>query len=325
MKIILGIKLFVISFLFNSFLFGQSILPTNSSPVGMITAPIGWTLIIGTTDISDKDKHGGITDWYGGGVEDPPNGHTVWVSGTHVEKVGTTISDLIIGEEYTVIFYTAELGTGISPDDGTLVVTIGDESYLFPYSGGIDYTWHMKSITFVADDEEMLMTFNYELPEYSYWNVSFGEAVYFACDSLESEISSTQVCLGEEVTFNVSSVNGGLITWEGGIENDEPFTPPVGTSVYIASSDHEDDCAFEVEINVHNPEVTASVNDNEICLGESIVFSASGADSYSWDLGVVDGELHTPDYVGTEIYTVIGVDSVGCVNTDSIEVFVEAI
>ncbi len=35
--------------------FSQTILPTNSSPVGANAAPTGWTIIAGSTDISNKD------------------------------------------------------------------------------------------------------------------------------------------------------------------------------------------------------------------------------------------------------------------------------
>ncbi len=64
-------------------------------------------------------------------------------------------------------------------------------------------------------------------------------------------------------------------------------------------------------------------NDFSICGGDQIVLTGSGASSYGWDQGGVDGVPFIP--VATNTYAVTGTDVNGCVNTDNITVTVEVL
>ena len=71
-------------------------------------------------------------------------------------------------------------------------------------------------------------------------------------------------------------------------------------------------------INVNDlPTVLAGL-DTSICIYDSIVLNGSGAQSYNWSGGIVDSIPFVPD--SNSIYTVIGIDTNGCQNTDSIEI-----
>lgn len=146
------------------------------------------------------------------------------------------------------------------------------------------------------------------------------------CDSLDTSlIVTTEYCLGDPITLDASSINGGTITWDGGVVNGVPFTPGApGVYTYNASSDHIDDCTFSIDITVNDlPVVTASVDDPDICLGESATFTGGGADSYSWDMGVTDGVPFTPVASGTVTYTVTGTDATtSCQNTATVDLTV---
>lgn len=143
------------------------------------------------------------------------------------------------------------------------------------------------------------------------------------CDDLETTVSATEICEGEEITLEAISTNGGTISWDGGVTNGVAFVPPVGVTTYTATSDNDDDCDFSVEITVNEvPTVTAIVDDAEICIGESVVFTGGGADSYVWDMGVTDGVSFTPEDVGTETYTVVGETDEGCENTAMVDLTV---
>ncbi|MDG1657768.1 MAG: hypothetical protein P8H56_04215, partial [Crocinitomicaceae bacterium] len=52
-----------------------------------------------------------------------------------------------------------------------------------------------------------------------------------------------------------------------------------------------------------------------VCAGAVVTLSGSGAGSYTWDNGALDGIGFNP-LVGTVTYTVTGTDSNGCVATD---------
>ena len=143
------------------------------------------------------------------------------------------------------------------------------------------------------------------------------------CSAIDVEVTDEEICLGQ--SFTLDGTGAGVITWDGGVENGEPFTPDeAGVFTYTATSDDDGDCGFTIDIEVLElPEVTASVDVDEICIGESIVLTGSGADDYEWfPLEIEDGEDYTPE-VGEYTYTVIGTDDeTGCENTAEVEVTV---
>ncbi|NOQ75066.1 MAG: PKD domain-containing protein, partial [Crocinitomix sp.] len=310
----------------------QTILPTNGSPEDDAAAPTGWTILVGSTDISNKTYWAGWAAYpWEDTPEDPPNGHLRWVTGFYTESVGTTISDLTDGVEYTMSFYMAEMrsNAGGTPTlfDGTLKVTIGGVDYLYPFSGGTDNSWSLQELTFTADATEMAMSFKYDgTPGVNgnFWNISFSEDVVDPdCDELTTTVSATDICIGEEVTLTAESINDGVITWDGGVVDGEAFEPPLGTTTFTATSDNDLDCVFSVDITVHDlPDVTATAEPEEICLGQTVTFTGGGAETYEWDMDVEDGVPFEPLTTGVETYTVTGTSEFGCVNTASVDVTV---
>ncbi|MDG1913391.1 MAG: gliding motility-associated C-terminal domain-containing protein [Crocinitomix sp.] len=135
-----------------------------------------------------------------------------------------------------------------------------------------------------------------------------------------------EVCIGETVTFT----GGGADTyvWDGGVIDGTPFTPAAaGTFTFNVTGTMDSGCenTASVDITVHDlPFVTASVDPGEICEGESAVFTGGGADTYSWDLGVTDGAPFTPADAGTVTYTVTGTSALGCENTATVDLVVNA-
>ncbi|MBI3133495.1 MAG: T9SS type A sorting domain-containing protein [Bacteroidetes bacterium] len=146
------------------------------------------------------------------------------------------------------------------------------------------------------------------------------------CDGLTTTVSATSLCLGESFTVTASSTNGGTISWDNGVTDGVAYTPAaVGVVTYTASSTSVDDCPFSVDIEVFDvPSVTAMADNTEICLGETVTFTAGGtADSYIWDNGVTDGIAFTPAASGTVTYTATGtITATGCDNTASVDVTV---
>jgi hypothetical protein len=68
--------------------------------------------------------------------------------------------------------------------------------------------------------------------------------------------------------------------------------------------------------------VEAGINQT-VCAGAMVTLTASGASTYSWDNGVTQGVAFTPST--TTVYTVLGTDANGCVNTDNVTVNVNAL
>ena len=61
--------------------------------------------------------------------------------------------------------------------------------------------------------------------------------------------------------------------------------------------------------------IASSPSNDMVCIGSSATLTASGASSYSWTGGIINGNLFTPTQTGT--YTVTGKDSNGCTSISS--------
>lgn len=131
------------------------------------------------------------------------------------------------------------------------------------------------------------------------------------------------VCEGDLVTLN----GGGAATytWDGGVINGVPFAPPLGTTTYTVTGTSAAGCVNSATIDITVtalPDVIATADLTEVCEGEEVTLSGSGADTYDWDLGVMDGEPFIPDGVGTITYTVTGTAGDGCSGSATIDILV---
>ncbi|MGB1104605.1 MAG: T9SS type A sorting domain-containing protein [Crocinitomicaceae bacterium] len=71
-----------------------------------------------------------------------------------------------------------------------------------------------------------------------------------------------------------------------------------------------------------SPDVVASADVEEICVGESYTVTASGADDFYWGGDIVDGEPNTPEVAGTYSHIVTGISDAGCLGTDMVSIVV---
>ncbi len=128
-----------------------------------------------------------------------------------------------------------------------------------------------------------------------------------------------EVCQGTAITL--SGAGAVSYNWDHGVINNVPFGQPVGTILYTVIGTDANGCqnSDQVSVIVHPlPNVNAGA-DQQVCEGTMITLSGAGAQVYLWDNGVVDGVPFLQG-VGTVVYTVIGTDVNGCVNSDQVEV-----
>lgn len=132
------------------------------------------------------------------------------------------------------------------------------------------------------------------------------------------------VCYGASVTLSATGANS--YSWSNGVQDGIAFTPGVGTLVYTVVGTDLNGCvgSDDVSVTVNQlPNVYAGA-DFIVCEGSSITLNGSGAQSYVWSNGVIDGVsfVQSP---GSYSFTVTGTDANGCVNTDEINVVVEGL
>lgn len=290
----------------------------NTSPVNLagssdpIPGPGGFIMHPFTPSPLTGTYHGGT--FYGGTKE----------------KWGYNISGLTPGTSYTLtVYYMMDVvqGSPLYNRRGDLSLLSGAplSVVLIPYVDPANWReWYTLTTTFTAVGTTDRIDIEADgVSDNSLWLFTDmaidGGGV---CDDLTVTVSSTEICLGDELTLTGVSENAGTITWDGGVTNGIPFTPlTAGTITYTATSTSPDDCDYSVDVLVNSlPLVTANADDTEICEGESVTLTGSGASTYIWDGGVTNGVAFTP--VTTATYIVTGTDANGCENTDDITVTV---
>lgn len=141
--------------------------------------------------------------------------------------------------------------------------------------------------------------------------------------TITASVSTDSVCIGG--SFTATGSGAVSYVWSGGVVDGVPFTPSA-TSNYTVTGTDANGCTniaiAAVEV-LSLPVVNASVTDNNICLGDSVVFNGSGAATYVWDNGVTDNVPYAPS--GTATYMVTGTDAYGCIDTASLVVNVNAV
>lgn len=135
---------------------------------------------------------------------------------------------------------------------------------------------------------------------------------------------SAIICVGQSVQLTASG--GSTYNWSGGINNGVAFYPSI-SQVYTVTVASPLGCsATSTKLITVNPLPTLTISSNPtnstICLNQSITLTASGANTYSWSGGVVNGVPFFPASSGT--YTVTGVSAAGCSATATKAIVVNA-
>ncbi len=131
------------------------------------------------------------------------------------------------------------------------------------------------------------------------------------------------VCDNVPVTLNGNGVGNGPFgyVWDNGVINGTPFNQAVGTTTYTVTGTDVFGCVNtdDVDVTVNALPVVNAGPDQQVCEGASVNLSGSGANSYTWNNGVMDNVAFNPAN-GTLTYTVTGTDANGCTNTDMVDV-----
>ena len=136
---------------------------------------------------------------------------------------------------------------------------------------------------------------------------------------------SSALCPGQTLTLtatpaNVGSAPGGYGdpgTFSGANVSGNVFTAPnVTTATVYTVSYTFGYVSKDFTISVNPPStLSVSASSPSVCQGSSVALTASGADTYTWSGGILNGAPFTPGT--TESYTVSATSSVGCSTTSS--------
>lgn len=128
------------------------------------------------------------------------------------------------------------------------------------------------------------------------------------------------ICQGQSTTISASGATS--YTWNNGLGAGASFSvsPSVTTTYTVTGTAGGCTASASLTVTVTSvPQVNAGP-DQSVCVGSTVVLTATGADSYSWDQGVANGIGFVPA-AGTHTYTVTG-STDGCNATDEVVVTV---
>ena len=164
------------------------------------------------------------------------------------------------------------------------------------------------------------------------------EKIYCPPVTVPTNISSTaslNICNGLSTTLSVnSSEPAGNVFWYTdslvtlSIDTGYTFTTGIlnATDTFWVSAHNCDSASALIPIIVHviSPVITiASLPNDTICTGNAITLTASGANTYSWSGGIINGVPFNPTLSNT--YTVLATDINNCTNSATQSITVKPI
>ena len=147
------------------------------------------------------------------------------------------------------------------------------------------------------------------------------------CTGIEPSVAAISsagdtICVGSSTALSGS----GALTyeWTGGIQNGVSFTPS-STNTYTVTGTDAIGCSNSASITLVLDSAVVSAFSSAgdtLCVGTSTTLAGSGASTYVWTGGVLDGVSFIP--TATEMYTVVGTNGNGCVDSASITLVLDS-
>ena len=134
-------------------------------------------------------------------------------------------------------------------------------------------------------------------------------------------VNSATICSGSSATLTANGAS--TYTWVSPASNNlSVVVNPTSTSIYTINGEVTG-CISTATANVFVyalPTISVSVINPTVCIGNQVSLTASGASTYSWTGGVLNGVAFTPSVSAN--YSVIGMDTNGCLNTGTSSIVV---
>ena len=130
------------------------------------------------------------------------------------------------------------------------------------------------------------------------------------------------ICAGSSI--NINSSGAATYFWNTGATTSVIAVSPLSTTVYTVTG-FNGSCSSSntATVNVNpSPIINATTSQSLICDGSSVTLFGSGASTYTWQPGNLNGAVVTDTPLTTQIYTCTGTDVNGCIGTQTIMVTV---
>ena len=284
-------------------------LPTVGTSGGGVVICSGATATLSGTGASSYSWSGAITD----GVAFTPSVgiNTYTVTGNTNGCSNTAVTALTVNTLPTV----GSTGGGIALCAGGTATLSGTGASAYGWTGGIT-----NGAAFTPSAGINSYTVTGTTGGCS--NTAVTTLTVNALPTVGSTGGGMALCAGGTATL--SGTGAGLYSWSGGVVNGAAFTPAVGINTYTVTGTTSGCSNTAVTTLTVNPLPTVGSTGGGIalCAGGTATLSGTGASSYTWSGGVINGIAFAPT-TGVHSYTVTGTNS-GCSNSATTTITVNA-
>jgi len=144
------------------------------------------------------------------------------------------------------------------------------------------------------------------------------------CNGFSTGIGGSPTASGGTASYtylwdNAASLNDNTIA--------NPTANPVVTTIYTVTITDSNGCTDtdSVVVSIYPTPVADAGNDTSVCSGSSIVLTASGGTSYSWNTGDATASITVSPAVDTTYIVTVTDDGNGCTDVDSVVVTINSL
>jgi hypothetical protein len=190
-------------------------------------------------------------------------------------------------------------------------------------NGASSYTWSNLSNSSSISVSPVNSTTYSVIGESMQGCVNIASASVVINDSPSLSVNSASSCAGSVVILSATGVSS--YTWANGVTTQTISVSPLVSSTYSLIG-AASGCTFVLSataaVTVYSVPLV-SVNSASVCVGETVILNAVGADTFSWDNGLTGQSIITTPSINTN-YTVTGFSSQTCSNAAIATVIVDA-
>lgn len=199
---------------------------------------------------------------------------------------------------------------------GPTVVCEG-EVFNLVASGGATYTWNTNESTQVISPNPTITT------TYSVIGVSGTcSNTAFATVAVNSNPTIsinglTALCSGDSTMLTASGAD--TYSWSTASNTSTVMVTPGSTNIYSVTGQYTTGCSSSAAttVTVYALPVLTLSGDSVLCSGSSLILTANGASTYTWNTAANTPSINVSP-VNTTTYSVMGTDTNGCTNSSSI-------
>lgn len=205
--------------------------------------------------------------------------------------------------------------------NGSALLTVNGQGALIPYS----YSWNTGD-TVNSIIVSPPITTKYVVTITDICLAQKTDSVLVKVSKPVVAVTNDSICNGQTGTVSANAIGGVAYLWNNNSTQPTLSDNPAVTTQYTVTVTDTLGCTdiANADIEVYPLPVVTISNDTTICDGETISITASGGNTYLWSTGDINQTISLSPS-STSTYSVSITDSLGCENSASMEIVVNAV